>query len=321
MDIENKEVVVLGGAGFIGSTLVDELLTTNVKNITVYDNFTRGSTENLENSMNDSRVDVVDGDIKDIPALNDAIKGKDIVFHFAALWLLHCFEYPRDAFDVNIAGTFNVLEACVNNQTPKLVYSSSASVYGDALETPMTESHPFNNENFYGASKIAGEQMCRAFSSRYGLDYVGLRYMNVYGPRQDYEGAYTAVMMKMLDKIDEGQPLVVYGDGSQTYDFVYVEDVARANLCAATSNATDAFFNVGTGIGTSIKELAEVLSDLTESSGGIKYEPEGQTFVTNRIGSTEAASRELGFNYKTELTQGLKNLVSWRNYDKIRKGS
>ena len=252
-------------------------------------------------------------------SLDHAIKGQDVVYHFASLWLLHCFEYPREAFEVNIGGTFNVLELCVKHEIPKLVYSSSASVYGDAMFTPMTESHPFNNKNFYGATKIAGEQMCRAFSDRYGLDYVGLRYMNVYGPRQDYEGAYTAVMMKMLDRIDEGKPLPVFGDGSQTYDFVYVNDVARANLCAAVSDSTDAFYNVGTGIGTSVKEIAEILLDLTESDVGIKYEPEGQTFVTNRIGSIDAAREHLGFTTNVNLVDGLKNLVTWRNEDKKRK--
>ena len=319
MDITNKNVIVLGGAGFIGSALVDELLRTDVNTITVYDNFTRGVKNNLEASSKDGRVNVVNGDITDLDSLDHAIKGQDVVFHFAALWLLHCFEYPREAFEVNIGGTFNVLELCVKHEIPKLVYSSSASVYGDAMFTPMTESHPFNNKNFYGATKIAGEQMCRAFSDRYGLDYVGLRYMNVYGPRQDYEGAYTAVMMKMLDRIDEGKPLPVFGDGSQTYDFVYVNDVARANLCAAVSDSTDAFYNVGTGIGTSVKKIAEILLDLTESDVGIKYEPEGQTFVTNRIGSIDAAREHLGFTTNVNLVDGLKNLVTWRNEDKKRK--
>ena len=165
----------------------------------------------------------------------------------AALWLLHCHEYPRSAFDVNVQGTFNVLEACVATGVQRLVYSSSASVYGDAVEEPMTENHPHNNENFYGATKIAGEAMARAFH-RYGLPVVGLRYMNVYGPRQDYRGAYIAVIMKMLDAIDRGEPLTIYGDGSQAYDFVYVGDCADANVCAMKADTADRFYNVGTGI-------------------------------------------------------------------------
>ena len=193
------------------------------------------------------------------------MKGKDYVIHLAALWLLHCKDYPRSAFEVNVKGTFNVLEACVNNRIKKLVYSSSASVYGDAIEVPMKEDHPFNNKNFYGATKICGEAMCRAIHDRYGLDYVGLRYMNVYGPRQDYKGTYIAVMMKMLDNIDKGVSPVVYGDGSQAYDFIYVGDTAHANVCALKSNAPFGFYNVGRGIKTSVKELMELILKIINS--------------------------------------------------------
>ncbi len=216
--------------------------------------------------------------------LDEAIKGKDYVIHLAALWLLHCHEYPRSAFHVNIEGTFNVLEACVKHKVKKLIYSSSASVYGDAVELPMTEDHIYNNTTFYGATKIAGEHMCRAFYHRYGLDYVGLRYMNVYGARQDYKGAYIAVIMKMLDRLDNGLPPLVFGDGSQSYDFIYVSDVARANICALKASASDTCYNVGSGIQTSIKQLAEQILDITGSQLNIQYEPAGQTFVTNRIG-------------------------------------
>jgi UDP-glucose 4-epimerase len=254
----------------------------------------------------------VGGDICQTDILNSAMQGVDYVFHLAALWLLQCHEYPRSAFDVNIAGTFNVLEACVKNNVKKLVYSSSASVYGDALEEPMTEDHPYNNRTFYGATKIAGEHMCRAYNERYGLNYVGLRYMNVYGPRQDYKGTYVAVMMKILDRIDNGLQPVVYGDGSQAYDFIHVRDIARANVCALKSNATDRFYNVGTGLKTSIKELCELLLKLADSDLGIHYEPAGQTFVTNRVGSTENAKREIGFSASIGLQEGFKTLIEWR---------
>ena len=209
-------------------------------------------------------------------------------------------------------GTFNVLEACVANNVGRLVYSSSASVYGDAITEPMTEDHPFNNENFYGATKIAGEAMARAYFHRYNLPLVGLRYMNVYGPRQDYRGAYIAVIMKMLDSIDRGEPLKVFGDGSQAYDFVYVGDCAGANVCAMKSDAVDAFYNVGTGIRTTIKELAELVLEVTGSDVGITYEPGGTTFVKNRIGSTEKAAAEIGFEAKVGLRDGLRDLVEWR---------
>jgi UDP-glucose 4-epimerase len=193
-----------------------------------------------------------------------------------------------------------------------LVYSSSASVYGDALEIPMTEDHPFNNKTFYGATKVAGEQMCRAFHHRYGLNYVGLRYMNVYGPRQDYKGAYIAVIMKILDRLEQGLPPIVYGDGFQAYDFIYVSDCASANLCAAKAKTFDTFYNVGRGVQTTIKELAELILEITGSNLRIQYEPSGQTFVTNRIGSTEKARRDLGFESQVDLREGIERLIEWR---------
>lgn len=320
MDIRGRNILVIGGAGFIGSHIVDRLCELDVKSVTVYDNFVRGTVENLENALKDPRVRVFDigGDITQPDILDAAVKEADAVFHLAALWLLQCHDYPRSAFDVNIAGTFNVLEACARNNAEKLVYSSSASVYGNALETPMTEDHAFNNRTFYGATKIAGEQMARAFNERYGLNYVGLRYMNVYGPRQDYKGAYIAVIMKILDRIDQGLSPIVYGDGSQSYDFVHVEDVARANLCAMQSDATDAFYNVGRGIGTSIRELCQVLLDLTGSDLEIQYEPEGQTFVTHRVGSTECARAEIAFEAEIGLDEGLRKLIDWRYEQKTR---
>ena len=295
MDLSGSKVVLTGGGGFIGSHVVEELGKIRVGEIVVYDNFTRGTRENLSKVSKNSNVTLVEGDITDVESLNRNLADADYVIHLAALWLLHCYEYPREAFEVNIKGTFNVLEACVNNDVKRLIYSSSASVYGDASFTPMEENHPFNNRTFYGATKIAGEQMCRSFYERYGLDYVGLRYMNVYGPRQDYKGAYTAVMMKMLDMIDQGKPLPVYGDGSQTYDFIYVGDIAKANIHALTSDATDSFYNVGTGIGTTIKQMLELFLEITGSNVGIGYQPAGQIFVTNRIGSTSFAKIDLGF--------------------------
>ncbi|MBA7489528.1 UDP-N-acetylglucosamine 4-epimerase [subsurface metagenome] len=313
MNIKGSTVAVIGGAGFIGSSLVDELLKEDVDRVIVYDNFTRGKKGNLKSAIKDNRVKVIEGNIIHIDVLNDALKNVDFVFHLAALWLLHCYEYPRAAFEVNIKGTFNVIEACVKHKVKKLVYSSSASVYGNALEIPMTENHPYNNRTFYGATKIAGEHMCRAFNERYGLNYVGLRYMNVYGPRQDYRGAYTTVIMKILDRLNQNQPPIVYGDGSQSYDFIYVTDAARANICALKSDVTDDFFNVGMGTRISIKELTQILLELTRSNLPIKFEPSGQTFVTHRIGSIEKAKEKIGFKAEIELNEGLKKLIEWRN--------
>lgn len=317
-DLRGAKVLVIGGAGFIGSHVVDELLKEDVERIVVYDNFCRGTRENLETALRDDRVKIFElgGDILQRDILDEACKGVDAVFHLAALWLLHCHEYPRSAFHVNIEGTYNVLEACVKNKVKKLVYSSSASVYGDAFQLPMTEDHPYNNKTFYGATKIAGEHMAHAFFHRYGLPFVGLRYMNVYGPRQDYKGAYIAVIMKILDRLDQGLPPVVFGDGSQSYDFVSVRDTARANICAMKAEVADRFFNVGSGKQTSIKELAEKLLQLTHSAQKLLFEPSGQTFVTNRIGDPERAKKEIGFEYQDDLEQGLKELIAWRQSHK-----
>lgn len=323
VDLRGTRVVVIGGAGFIGSHLVDILTREDVREILVYDNFCRGVQANLHQALSDPRVKVFEagGDILQADILQAALTGADYVFHLAALWLLQCHEFPRAAFDVNIRGTFNVLEACRDQGVKKLVYSSSASVYGDALETPMIEDHPFNNRTFYGATKIAGEQMCRAFHVRYGLEYVGLRYMNVYGPRQDYHGAYVAVIMKILDRIDQGVPPIVYGDGSQAYDFVYVEDCARANLCALASDRTDVCYNVGCGAKTTIRELCELLLELTGAPRDIQYQPAGQTFVTHRVGSTERAKREIGFEAQVDLREGLQRLIAWRRGDQAARAA
>lgn len=317
MELTNKRILVIGGAGLIGSHVVDLLTLTDVGEVIIYDNLFRGRTENLRQALSDPRVKFYPhgGDILHSDILEQAMEGIDGVFHLAALWLLQCHEYPRAAFDVNIRGTFNVIEAAIRQKVRRVVYSSSASVYGDAVEIPMTEDHPYNNFTFYGATKISGEHMFKSLGARYGLEWAGLRYMNVYGPRQDYKGAYIAVMMKILDRLDAGLPPVVYGDGSQQYDFVDVLDVARANLCAMRSNASGQCYNVGRGIGTSVKELTELLIRLNGSKAEIQYEPAGQTFVTNRIGSVEAAERDLGFRWQIGLEEGMKRLIEWRRAD------
>lgn len=314
MEISGRKFVVIGGAGFIGSHVVETLLREDAGEVVVYDNFVRGTLDNLEAAVSDPRFRVYPhgGDIGQTDVLRDSLEGADGVFHLAALWLLQCQDFPRAAFDVNIRGTFNVFEACIDAGVERLVYSSSASVYGDAVEEPMTEDHPFNFANFYGATKVAGEAMARALHARFGLAFVGLRYMNVYGPRQDYRGAYVAVIMKMLDAIDRNEPIVVYGDGSQAYDFVYVQDCATANVQAMRAETVDRFYNVGTGIRTSIQEVAELLLAITGSSAGIRYEQAGVTFVKNRIGSTKRARDEIGFESEVTLEKGLRALVAWR---------
>ena len=315
--LENKKVLVTGGAGFIGSFVVTELLKANVGEVVVYDNLARGDMSYIEEQLKDPRCNYFKGDLREIDLLNAAMTGCDYVIHLAAMWLLHCKDYPRTAFDVNIQGTFNVLEACVNNQVSRLVYSSSASVYGDASEVPMTEEHPFNNRNFYGASKIACEAMCRAFYDRYNLDYVGLRYMNVYGPHQDQTAAYTGVVPIMLNKIDANEPPIINGDGTQAYDFIYVEDVARSNVLALKAISTDEFYNVGSGVQTSIKELCDLILELKESDLKVTYRPysedDARRMVQNRIGCPKKASRDLDFDYTYSLREGLLRLIKWRD--------
>src|ERR1700733_562221 len=316
MELKGKKLVVIGGAGLIGSHCTDRLTREDVKEIIVYDNFVRGREENLRAALRDPRVRIFDigGDITQTDILEAALDGADGVFHFAALWLLQCHEFPRSAFDVNVPGTFNVMDACVRKGIKRLVYSSSASVYGDAVLEPMDEDHPFNNQNFYGATKIAGEAMLRAYHYRYKLNFVGLRYMNVYGPRQDYHGAYIAVIMKMLDAIDRGQGPTILGDGSEAFDFVAVEDCAVANVCAMKADATDRFYNVGTGKRTSLKELAEMLLELTGCRQPINYAPRSlATLVRNRIGCPKRASAEIGFTATIALKEGLRRLIEWRD--------
>lgn len=318
MDLKGKRLMVVGGAGLVGSHVVDELLKHDVKEVVVYDNFFRGSMDNLEQALRDPRVVISPhgGDILHRDILERAMQGIDGVFHLAALWILQCHEYPDTAFEVNVRGTFNVAMAAIKNKVQKVVYSSSASVYGDAVEIPMTEEHPYDNFTFYGASKIAGEHFFKSLGHRYGLPWVGLRYMNVYGPRQDYKGAYIAVMHKILDRIDQGLPPQVYGDGSQQYDFVHVTDVARSNILAMQSAASGKNYNVGRGIGTTIKDLTLLLLRLTGSDLSIKYEPAGQTFVTNRIGCPKAAAKDLGFEWTIDLEEGMRSLIEWRRNDK-----
>lgn len=319
MELKNSKILVIGGAGFIGSFVVRELLKHDIQEVVIYDNFARGKMENIEDCLNDQRCHLYEngGDIREIDLLDNAMKGVDYVFHLSAMWLLHCKDFPRTAFHVNIEGTFNVLEACVKNKIKKLIYSSSASVYGDAVQVPMKEDHPYNNKNFYGATKIAGEAMCTAFNDRYNLQVIGLRYMNVYGPGQDQTAAYTGVVPIMLNKIDANEAPVINGDGTQAYDFIYVEDVAKCNISALTSNTPFGFYNVGTGVQTSIRDLCDTILRLKKSDLKVTYKPysadDARALVKNRIGSAVKAKKDLGFEYEYDLETGLQRLIDWRD--------
>ncbi|MGL4596833.1 MAG: NAD-dependent epimerase/dehydratase family protein [Bacteroidia bacterium] len=322
MEIQGKKILVIGGAGFIGGFVVAELLREGAGEVIVYDNFARGKMDNLKTSLTDPRCTIfpLGGDVRETDILDAAMQGVDYVFHLAAMWLLHCKDFPRTAFEVNVAGTFNVLEACVKHKIKKLIYSSSASVYGDAVEVPMTENHPFNNKNFYGSTKISGEAMCTAFNDRYGLAVIGLRYMNVYGPGQDQHAVYSGVVPIMLNKIDANEAPTINGDGTQAYDFIYVEDVARANVAALKSDTSFGYYNVGTGVQTTIKTLCDTILNLKKSSLQVTYVPysadDARALVKNRIGSTEKGEQEIGFRYQYSLAQGLQRLIDWRDANK-----
>lgn len=315
VEYKGLRVLVIGGAGLIGSHVVDLLCEIDVSKIIIYDNFCRGTYSNIEKSLSDPRVEVFEagGDKLQEDILDKAVEQSDIVIDLAALWLLQCNEYPRAAFETNIRGTFNVLEACRKHKIKRLIYSSSASVYGDAVEIPMTENHPYNNKTFYGATKIASEHLFQAYHYKYGLEGVCLRYMNVYGPRQDFKGAYVAVIVKMIDNVLKGKSPEIYGDGSQSYDFIHVEDVARANVLAIESQVPFGFYNVGTGIKTSIKEVTEMILNICNREDlGIKYNESGETFVKHRIGDIVSSKKDLNFTSNICLRDGLKTLINWR---------
>jgi UDP-glucose 4-epimerase len=312
MDLTGKRLVVVGGAGLVGSHLVDQLVQEPIAEVVVFDNLVRGTRENLASALRSPKAKLVEASMTDREALRRALEGADGVFLLASLWLGECVHEPRRAWDENVGGTWNVVETCRELGVKRVVYSSSASVYGNALVTPMTEEHPFNNRTTYGATKIACEQMFRAIYEQHKLPYVGLRYMNVYGPRMDYHGTYVSVIMKVLDRIFAGERPVVFGDGSQVYDFVYVEDTARANVLAMKAECADECFNVGMGVGTSINELVGLLLKLTGSDLKIDYRPQEQSFVTHRIGSVDKAEKLLGFRATTQLEEGLRRVVEWR---------
>jgi UDP-glucose 4-epimerase len=313
--LEGSKILLVGGAGFIGSHIVDQLLAERPGEVRVLDNLVRGTRRNLAGALASPRVRLIEGSMTDRDRLREAVAGVDYVFHLAALWLGECVAEPRSAVEVNIVGTYNVIEACRDARVKRVVFSSSASVYGNALTVPMTEEHPFNNRTMYGATKIANEQCFRAFHDMHKLNYVGLRYMNVYGPRMDYKGTYVSVIMKVLDRIEQGKPPVIHGDGSQAYDFVHVSDVARANILAMKATASDEFFNVGTGTKTTINELVEKLLRLTGSSLRPEYHPQEHIFVTHRLGSTDKAERLLGFRATKDLDEGLRSVIEWRRRD------
>jgi UDP-glucose 4-epimerase len=305
---------VTGGAGFVGSAIVDQLVGAGAAEVRIIDNFVRGNWNNLAWALEQPGVNVIEGDIRDKELVSHTIDGTDYVFHQAALRITRCAEAPREAVEVLIDGTMNVLEACLQHKVRKVVAASSASVYGEPSYLPIDEAHPFNNRTIYGAGKIALEQMLRALYTTSGLQYVALRYFNIYGPRLDMTGVYTEVLVRWLDAIEANTPPLIFGDGAQAMDFVYVDDVARANLMAAQSDVTDEVFNIGSGIQTSLRELCDLLLTIT----GSKLQPEYRAqrsiaHVQVRRAAVEKAARMLGFEYTVDVEQGLQQLLRWRH--------
>ena len=313
-DLSGKRVLVTGGAGLVGSHIVDDLVREGA-DVVVYDSLIRGKMAHLEWAVKNGNVRVFENDIRDTDMLKKAMNGVDFVFHEAAAWLRMCQNEPRLSIDVNIAGTFNVLEACVAAGVEKIVAASSSSVYGEGLYLPTDEKHPFNNDLFYGASKVCNEQHYRCFYKQYGLDFVAFRYLNIYGPRQPYESAYMDVIMHFIQRVENDQPPVMRGDGSATVDLVFVEDAARANIMALKSDVTNEYFNVASGRETSIRELADLVIRLCGKEGRIAPEAESEMdagLVTRRLGCPKKARELLGFETAVSVAEGLRRVIDWR---------
>lgn len=311
IDLSNSKVCVIGGAGAIGSHVID-LLVERGAAVTVLDNFYSGSRSNLDEAMNAGKVELIEGDMCDRKILDDVVSGHEYVFLLAAVRILDTIDNPRLSLEVNMNGTYNVLEACEKHKIKKVIYSSSASVFGDPKYVPVDEDHPFQTNTAYGASKISAEQYFWVFYQTYKLPFVGLRYFNVYGPRQDYRGKFTTIIPRWLDCIDEEKPITIFGDGSQTMDCIYIKDVAKANICALDSPVEAGFYNIGTGKETSVKQLADTLLKLTGSSISIQYQKEDVNLVQRRQCDPKKTKSEIGFEAKMSLEDGLRGLIDWR---------
>ncbi|MFV0428664.1 MAG: NAD-dependent epimerase/dehydratase family protein [Arachnia sp.] len=312
-ELRGATVLVTGGAGTIGSTICDQLLDAGAGQIRVLDNLARGRLANLRGALEDPRVRFVEGDICDVDLVRDLTRGCDVVFHQAALRITQCAAEPRLAMDVLVGGTFNVIEAACEAGVDKLVAASSASVYGlaDHFPTPETQ-HPWDNDTIYGASKVYNEGLLRSFRAMRGLNYVALRYFNVYGPRMDIHGLYTEVLIRWMQRAKAGQPLLIFGDGTQTMDFVFATDIARANLLAASSDITEGAYNIARGEETSLRQLADALLHVMGADVGVEHQPERSVnSVTRRLADTSAAEADLGFRAEVDLPTGLRRLVQW----------
>jgi nucleoside-diphosphate-sugar epimerase len=312
--LRRQRILVTGGAGFVGSQIIDLLVEAGCREIIAIDNMVRGRPANLNTALASGLVRLVEGDIRDRALMTDLVMGCDTVFHEAALRITHCTAEPRAAMEVMIDATFDLFDLCVQARVGKVVMASSASIYGMAEEFPTPERHPpYANRTLYGTAKAFGEGLLRDFNEMYGLDYLALRYFNVYGPRMDVHGRYTEVMIRWMERIEAGLPPIIFGDGSQTMDFIHVQDVARANLLAATSDATDIALNIGGGSETSLAELARKLAAAMgrPDLGPVYAEERAVNPVHRRLADVDAARRLIGFEASVPLDAGLNDLVNW----------
>jgi UDP-glucose 4-epimerase len=313
VEIEKSRYLITGGAGLVGSHIADYLIKNGASEIVILDNFVRGRRENLSWAIENGPLTIIEGDIRDRKLLAEITKGIDVVFHQAAIRITQCAEEPRLALEVMADGTFNVLEAAVQGGVKKVVAASSASVYGLAEAFPTPESHhPYHNRTLYGATKVFNEGLLRSFYDMYDLNYIGLRYFNIYGPRMDIYGAYTEVLIRWMERIVKGESPLIFGTGDQTMDFIYIEDVARANLLAAQADRTDEVLNIASGRETSLKELAEMLLNVMDSDLPVQYGPERKVNpVSRRLADISQARHLIGFEAQTSLEEGLRRLVDW----------
>jgi UDP-glucose 4-epimerase len=313
VDLRGANIFITGGAGFVGSHITDQVLAAGASRVVIIDDFIRGRRENLADALATGRVEVVIGDICDAALVDELTAGTDLVFHQAALRITQCAEDPVRALQVMVNGTQNVLEAAVRHKVEKVLAASSASVYGEPSYLPMDEEHPFNNRTLYGAAKIANEQVMRSYAEMYGLRYLALRPFNVYGPRMDVFGVYTEVMIRWLERLDRGEAPIIFGDGLQTMDFIYVEDLAHAYLLAAASSRTDEVYNAGSGTETSLRDLCAMLCEATghPEIAPVFEPPRKVNPVTRRLAGTARAREAIGFEATTSLREGLGRLIRW----------
>ena len=311
--IKDSTIFVSGGAGFIGSYVIEELLIHQPKKIIILDNLIRGSFENMKGFINDPRIEFIEGDIRNNELLEKCIEGSDYVFHMAALRINACAANQQEGFEVMIQATFNIANLCLKHKVKKIIYSSTASVYGLAQHFPTPETdNPYNNQTFYGGAKIWGEQLFRSYKFMHNMDYVALRYFNVYGSRMDTDGKYTEVMIKWLDCIRDNKQPAIYGDGTDSMDFVHVKDIAHANVLALISDVTDEAFNVGDQIETSLSDLLNALLKVNKSQlKPIFKEANSINPVSRRLADISKASKLLGYKPAITLEQGLKELTDW----------